>query len=319
MIGGLGVQPHFKLIEKPFWTERLPKLSNGEIQAQIKGWDELGLKGPEAWHFVQEGTYQVGDISMARNTGDVPINAAIDLAGLTPTPEDLKKVIEAFRPTFERWYEEKYQIKVLAFWPYPPQLVLCREPMKELADLKARKVRVSSKSQGEFVESFGAAAVYMASPEVQTALQNRVIDCGVTSALSAYKQGWQEGAKYLYPLAVNWQVFAMMFNLKTWKSLSPKLQALIAEQAKVFEKESWDHNLKEADEGVACMTGKGVCPYGKPATMALVEVKEADRRALSEALRKTIVPNWAKQCGAECATAWNATVGKVVGVQAPIN
>jgi hypothetical protein len=51
--------------------------------------------------------------------------------------------------------------------------------------------------------------------------------------------------------------------------------------------------------------------------MTLVPVSEADLALRKEALLKTVLPRWAKRCGAECAKRWNETVGKIVGLQAP--
>jgi hypothetical protein len=51
--------------------------------------------------------------------------------------------------------------------------------------------------------------------------------------------------------------------------------------------------------------------------MTLVPVSEIDLALRKEALLKTVLPRWAKRCGAECVKRWNASVGKVVGLEAP--
>jgi hypothetical protein len=35
--GGIVIQPMYRLVEKPFWSDRISKLSNGAIEAQIRG------------------------------------------------------------------------------------------------------------------------------------------------------------------------------------------------------------------------------------------------------------------------------------------
>ena len=32
-----------------------------------------------------------------------------------------------------------------------------------------------------------------------------------------------------------------------------------------------------------------------------------------------VLAGWAKRCGAECAREWNGSVGKALGLQAPVN
>jgi TRAP-type C4-dicarboxylate transport system substrate-binding protein len=316
--GGIVIQPMYRLVEKPFWSDRISKLSNGAIEAQIRGWDELGLKGTEVWHFVRDGNLDGASFHLASNAGEVPINGTMDLAGLSPTHEEHRKVIDAFAPFLEEWYEKNYQMKIFVYWLYQPQLAMCREPMKGLADIKGRKVRVSSKSQAVFMESLGAIPINMSFPEVQTALQNKVIDCGITSAMSAYKSGWYEGTKYLLPLAISWGTNAFMFNLAKWKSLDPKVQAFLTEQLNWLEKTIWAHNVKEGEQGIACMTGNAPCSEGKPANMVLVKITDADRKFLNKALSSVIIPAWAKDNKPEVVKAFNETIGKVVGVQAPM-
>jgi len=315
LIGGMIVQPHTRDVETPFWARQIPAITGGAIEVQIRGWDELGIKGTEVFHFVQQGTFSGGTLSSSRASGDAPINEGLDLAGLSPTVEDHWNAIAVFSEAFEKWYEEKYRLKVIGIWQYPPQLLLCRNNLDGLADMKGRKVRVQNSSQADFVSGLGAVPIYMASPEVQSALHNRVLDCGITSALSAYKQGWHEGAKFLYPLAVNWNPQASFLNLDTWNSFSPELQSLLERELRVFAGRSRQHNLMEEQLGIACMTGQGICTEGKPADMVLIPVKPEDRDLLKKALVDRVAPEWAKRCGVECVALWNKTIGKSVGLE----
>jgi hypothetical protein len=45
VVGGLSSRPAYKEVEEPFWSEILRLRSNGAVTAQIKGFDEVGLKG----------------------------------------------------------------------------------------------------------------------------------------------------------------------------------------------------------------------------------------------------------------------------------
>jgi hypothetical protein len=52
--------------------------------------------------------------------------------------------------------------------------------------------------------------------------------------------------------------------------------------------------------------------------MTLVKIAAEDERLRREALLQTVLPRWAKRCGTECVKDWNASVGKLVGLQAPL-
>jgi hypothetical protein len=52
--------------------------------------------------------------------------------------------------------------------------------------------------------------------------------------------------------------------------------------------------------------------------MKLVNIAPEDEKLRREALVQTVLPRWAKRCGSDCVKDWNATVGKLVGLQAPV-
>jgi hypothetical protein len=45
VVGGLSNLSPYNDYEKPFWTKTIPELSKGQVTADIKGFNEMGLKG----------------------------------------------------------------------------------------------------------------------------------------------------------------------------------------------------------------------------------------------------------------------------------
>ena len=107
VVGNLGITTQSKTLEAPFWNEKLPEISGGEITANFKPWNEMGLKGPEIYRLLGQGVMNVATGQLGHSAGDVPINDATDLAGLNPTIEEFKAVTEAFRPTLSKYYAEE--------------------------------------------------------------------------------------------------------------------------------------------------------------------------------------------------------------------
>jgi hypothetical protein len=95
------------------------------------------------------------------------------------------------------------------------------------------------------------------------------------------------------------------------------VREFLMKNIKDLEASIWEQNRVENDIGLACNTG-GQCPLGKPANMTLVKIAAEDERLRREALLQTVLPRWAKRCGTECVKDWNASVGKLVGLQAPL-
>ncbi len=319
VVGNIGITTQSKELEQPFWTKVLPEASGGAITAQIKPWNEMGLKGPEVMKLLSQGLFDVGTTQLGFMAGDAPINDATDLSGVSTTLETFRDVTQKFRPHLESYYEKSLNLKVLGLWSFQAQVLYCRDEINGLSSLKGRKVRVSGASQADFVEYFGGSGINLAFGEVQQALQNGVIDCAITGTLGGYKAKWFEGAKFLYPLPINWGSSVSAMNMAAWKKLDPSVQKLLTSEIAKLEQRIYEQNKRENDIGIACNTGVGNCTEGAAAKMALVPVTNADLELRRKALDEAVLPRWGKRCGAECVKAWNASVGPVVNLTVKTN
>jgi TRAP-type C4-dicarboxylate transport system substrate-binding protein len=316
VVGNLGITTQSKDLEAPFWSKLIPEATGGAVTAQFKPWNEMGLKGPEVIKLLRQGLYDIGTTQLGFLAGDNAINDAIDLAGVAPTIQEFEKVKNAFRPHLEAYYEKQQGAKVLALTSYQAQVLYCRPEFKGLQDLKGRKVRVSGASQADFVEYFGGSGVNMPFGDVQQALQNGVIDCAITGTLGGYKAKWFEGAKYLYPLGINWASGIVAASQKSWSKMPPALQDLLKKEYPKYEARILEQNIRENDLGIACNTGTAACSEGPAANMTLVPVKQSDLELRRKALDDRVLPRWAARCGEACVKAWNETAGKVTGLTA---
>src|SRR3546814_4569451 len=113
------------------------------------------------------------------------------------------------------------------------------DPIKSLADLKGRKVRVQGASQGDLVEALGGTSVTIAFAEVVPSLERGVVNCGITGTMPAYKGGWHGVVDYVLELPVGFTITFMAANLDSWEKLDPKTQAFLTEQSKAWEDEAW--------------------------------------------------------------------------------
>ncbi len=313
--GGLSNLTLYQQHERPFWTETVPELSNGQVTASIKGFNEMGLKGPEMLRLMSQGVIPIGTSTLAYFASDNPINEAIDLAGLAPTMEAAREITEAYTPAYEKFYD-KQNIKVLGFSSYPAQVLFCNAEINSLADLRGKKVRTSSRTQAEFVEAFGAGSVTIPFGEVVPALQNGVVDCAITGSMSGYSAKWYEVSTLLLALPINWNQQIHAANKAYWNKLDPKVQEFLQTNLDVMFANIWEAAGKETQEGYDCNTGAEACPHDVKGSMKLVVPSEADQQQLKKMLEDTILPKWAARCSDECVSDFNDTIAKVVGVEA---
>ncbi|MFI5445863.1 TRAP transporter substrate-binding protein [Polaromonas sp. UC242_47] len=316
VVGGLSNLSLYNDYEKPFWTQKIPQASGGKITADIKGFNEMGIKGPELLRLMSQGVIEFGTSTLAYFASDNPINEAIDLAGLAPDVKTARAVTEAFQPVYDKFYSQSSGIKVLGMSTYPAQVLFCNAEMKNLGDLKGKKVRTSSRTQAEFVEALGGSSVTMPFGEVVPAMQNKVVDCAITGSLSGYSAKWYEVSTHLVALPINWNQQIHAVNQKAWNKLDPKVRNLITVQYKTLVDDIWTAAAAQTQEGYDCNTGAAACKQPVKGKMVLVQPSEADRVLLKKVLQESVLPKWAARCSAGCVTDFNATVGKVVGLTA---
>lgn len=313
--GGLSNLTLYQEHEQPFWTKTVPELSGGQVTASIKGFNEMGLKGPEILRLMSQGVIPVGTSTLAYFASDNPINEAIDLAGLAPSMEVAREITNAFQPAYEAFYD-KQNIKVLGFSSYPAQVLFCNAEVDALADLKGKKVRTSSRTQAEFVEAFGGSSVTIPFGEVVPALQNGVVDCAITGSMSGYSAKWYEVSTHLIALPINWNQQIHAANKAYWNKLDPKVQDFLQTNLNTMFANIWEAAGRETQEGYDCNTGAEACTREVKGKMKLVMPSEEDKAQLQKMLSETIVPKWAARCSEQCVNDFNETIGKVVGITA---
>ena len=316
VVGAWGNLTQYKNFEQPFWTKEVHEKSGGAITAEITPFNEMGLKGAEIFRLMRLGVIDFGSTVLGYVAADDARNEAVDLAGLAPDAATARKISDAYKPVYDKFYGERFGIKVLGIWPYSAQVLFCNGEIKSLADLKGKKVRTGNRTLAEFVEAFGGTGVTLAFNEVVPALQNKVVDCAVTGTLSGNTAKWHEVATHIYALPLGWSHVMHAVNLKTWQKLDPKVRSFLEKEIAELENRIWAAAAEETQQGYDCNAGKDSCTMGTKAKMTVVPVSDADKAALKKALTETVLPKWAARCAGDCVADWNASVGKVVGLTA---
>ncbi|OZI53819.1 TRAP transporter substrate-binding protein [Bordetella genomosp. 5] len=316
VVGGLSNLTAYNDYEKPFWTKTIPEQSKGQVTADIKGFNEMGLKGPELMRLMSQGVIEFGTATLSYFASDNPINEAIDLAGLAPDVKTAREVTDAFEPVYARLYGEGANVKLLGISTYPAQVLFCNATINGLADIKGKKVRTSSRTTAEFVEALGGTSVTMAFGEVVPALQNKVVDCAITGSLSGYSAKWYEVSTHLYALPINWNQQIHAVNQKAWDKLDPKVRTFLQAQVKGLVDQIWEAAARQTQEGYDCNTGAAACTQAVKGKMVLVQPTDADRALLKKVLNDAVLPKWAARCSAQCVKDFNETIGTKIGLQA---
>lgn len=168
------------------------------------------------------------------------------------------------------------------------------------------------------LEAVGATPVTMSFKEVYPALQRGVVDCAITSPTSGNTGNWPEVTTHFLTLGISWSVNGHFMNLDKWNSFSEEQKATMEESFAGFEQQFWDLATENNGWATACNTGGEGCKNYTSFSMTLVEPSAEDQAAVTKATMEKVLPGWAESCDAsfsECTSLWNATVGKVRGIQ----
>lgn len=305
--------------EAPFWNETIPEASGGKVKVNFSPIDLAGIKDPQILRMTTLGVTDFAGGDISKMAGDDAVFEGCDLAGLSLDIETTRAACEAWKPAMARAMEEKFNTKLLGLGTNPPQVFWCREELSGLEDLRGRKIRVFNKTMADFINAAGGTTVSMPFAEVVPALQRGVVDCAVTGTLSGNTAGWPEVSDYLYPMYMGWSIVYESANLDKWNSFSPELQAFFTEQFAGLEDKMWATGAKATTDADNCNFGKEPCELGKMAEMTNVPVSDADKETHKQLMQDVVLVEWGKRCGKDCAAEWNETVGKVVGLQIPLD
>lgn len=317
VVGSWSSLPLHNQYEAPFWSEKLPAASGGDINVSLTTHNQMNLGVGDVFRLLGDGVYDVAMTVADYAVADAPELEGLDVPLVALTADEARAMVDAARPMVEDIYNARFNSHVLAIAPYPPQVVFCNAEINGLDDLAGKKVRASGRMTAKFLEALGAEGVNVSFAEVPGALQKGVVDCAVTGAGSGYSAGWWEVSTHLLPIPLGgWDSVVTAINLDKWNSLDADTQALITEQiASEFEDPAWASAQDALVNDIACLTGNGECPAGEARSMTLVEVSDADFEKARSVLVEQVLPEWAERAGADWAARWNDTVGQTVGVQ----
>ena len=305
--------------EVPFWNETIPQASGGKITASFQPLDLMGLQDSTILRLTKLGVVDFASMDISKMAGDDPVFEGCDLAGLTLDIDTARAACEAWKPAMARAMAENWNTKLLALGTNPPQVFWCRDEIKGLADLRGKKVRVFNRTMNDFINAVGGTTVSLPFAEVVPALQRGVVDCGVTGSLSGNTAGWPEVTDYLYPMTMGWSINYQSVNLGSWERFPPEVQEFFLEQFELFEDRMWETAAKAVEEAENCNVGEDPCTLGHKVDMTVVPVSDEDRELHKQLMQDTVLVEWARRCGRDCAAEWNETVGKVVGLQIPLD
>ncbi len=198
-------------------------LTNGSLKIDVFHGGSLNLKDNDVARWLPQGAVEMGLVWANYLGRDVPALNAVMIQGSVGSSEELITAL----PEIQEIYKEvltELDIVPTGFMALPilKASIFCREkPVRSLADLKTRKLRVWSNDQVETFTKLGVSAQIVGQNDLYVALQTGVVDCAVYPALFAHTISLQEVTKYasyLYPVAG--VPYVLGASKEAWNALS---------------------------------------------------------------------------------------------------
>lgn len=303
--------------EQPFF-ENLAKTTGLPIEVDYKPMDVTGIKDIEGLRVLRNGLFDIIALRIAQVSRDEPFLLGLDIVGLNPNYETGRKVTDAYRAAFDQRLQERFNSKLLGFYAFGPQVLFCNAPIKGLADLKSKKVRVYDQSLAKFIEKIGGVPVTISFGETQQALSLGTVECAITGPSSANSAGWPEVSTHFMPIGFQIAVQAYAVNLNSWKKFNPDQQKTLEAAFRKHEEDVWKYSKEIFDDAVRCNVGKDPCTTVKKYKMVDVPVSEGDLKLVREAVGSVSFPAWSEICEKSykgCGATWKKLVGPIAGVQ----
>ncbi|MCE8021655.1 TRAP transporter substrate-binding protein DctP [Halomonas sp. MCCC 1A11036] len=248
------------------WAELVNKLAGNELQIEFFAGGTL-MPGTEVFDATETGSIEAA--------GDWPGY----WAGRNPAFSPLATTTSLFNAVdylnwIQQWggrelYQEIYGQFGLVYLPYGilnnESGFMGRTPIKSLADLDGKRLRIAGRDQGRVLEQLGGSQVTLAGGEVYQAIERGVVDAAEFSAPGIdYSVGLAEVADYW--ATPGWHqsatVFGVMINQDAWDALSEETQeklkiaadATMAWSLAWSERQSTEGTVKFREAGVEIST-----------------------------------------------------------------
>ena len=303
--------------EQPFF-ENFAAKTGLPIDVDYKPIDTLGIKDTEQLRVMKAGLFDIVSLRVSQNSRDEPTLLGLDLVGASPDYATGRKVTKAYFDAVDARLQQQFNVKLLAVWPFGPQILFCKKPITKLADIKGMKVRTYDQNLAKFIELVGGTPVpisFADTTPVAVAGRRRLRDyraeqCQLgrlaRSDNAPAPAGLPDGAERLRHHD---------------EGLEPA-QARPADQAEGGLRRPQRRDLEDSEElfqdALNCNAGKDPCTTGKKFKLVNVPVTPADSELIRSAVTKVSYPAWAEVCADPTpgrSAKWNATVAPVLGLK----
>lgn len=271
--------PTFPCVQMERWKDEVEKRTGGQVAVNtFPGGTLLGAKN--MMDGVVAGQADIGCLSMAYQPGRFMLTNAASLPLGIP---DARVGSLVLWDLYQKYAPASFdKVKVLTMFVSAPANIMCKKPVRTLADIKGLDLRASG-GAAEILKAWGANQVGMPMSATPEALQKGVVE-GVFSSLEVMKDlKFAEICKYVTITDAVIYPFAVVMNLDRWNGLPDDVKKVMEDLGR--EQAEWTGTYM--DEHV-----KAAMEWSKKTHNVEVTVPSSEEKAKWDALLRPITDRW---------------------------
>ena len=210
------------------WAKDLEESSGGRVKVNL-AWSEVMGKASEHFEMARSGIADVATFVIPYAPGTLPMSTIMTCPLSVPSAEVGSK---AYFELYKKGYldEEFAGVEPMFLWTTGPyHFYWADEPVRSLADIKGKKIRAPGGGLAALPEVLGAVPVSIASPEVYTSLQKKIIDGALFTGTGVTGYNLQEVCKYVTKLEAFVVPFGVFMNKGVYEGLPKDIREMIGE------------------------------------------------------------------------------------------
>lgn len=217
-----------------WFADEIEKATKGEVEIKIF-WSQSLAKAGENLNLLRSGAIDMAEMSPAYFPAELPF---FTVANSVPMGMDNlcqgSAIIKAFMEKIPAFMEEakSNNIRPLFFHLLSDYMLVTRDPVTKLSDLKGKKIRTWGKDMPRLMSAAGATGVTIFVAEFYENLQRGVIDGSLFNTDGCVSYKIYEVAKNMTEVVI-WQgpAWGCFINENVWQKLSPQNKKIFIETA----------------------------------------------------------------------------------------
>lgn len=226
--------------------ERLTAETGGRLKLDFYEASQMG-PAPRQFDLVRTGVADLSIMLIGLAPGRFPLLEMLDYAGVIDEGVSAQVAVPASAAALEMRDEylakEMSGVKLLNIGVLPNPIIISKDPINSLEDLKNMRIRHPGAAHAVMLEEVGAVPTAIQSNEMAEALARGVVDGVLTGYTGVDVFKLQDSAKYVLELPSGGMTFIAVMNQESYDVLPDDLKAIFDTQFGPDNQQEWGEHL----------------------------------------------------------------------------